>query len=59
MTSENDLISRDEVRKMLKVSLATMSRFIKTGKLTYYQIGRRKLFNRDEVLAESRQPKNA
>ena len=54
----NDLMSREDVMGLLKVSGVTLSRYTKTGRLTFYRIGRRLLFDRTEILNEIRKSKN-
>ena len=51
---KSDLMSRDEVKELLKVSGVTLSKFTKTGRLTFYRVGRRILFDRTELLNEIR-----
>ena len=53
------LITFEEAKTMLCVSSMTLSRYIKAGKISYYQVGRRKLFRPEELLAESRKPKTS
>jgi len=56
-SEKNDLLSRAEVMKLLKVSGVTLSKFTTAGKLTYYKIGRRLLFDREEILSEIKNQK--
>ena len=55
---ESELMTRDEVKELLKVSGVTLSKFTKTGRLTFYRVGRRILFDRTELLNEIRISKN-
>lgn len=46
------MLTRDEVRKYLKLkSIQTVINYTKQGLLTAYKIGRRVLYNEDEVAA--------
>ncbi len=57
-SEKNDLLTRAEVMKLLKVSGVTLSKFTQAGKLTYYKVGRRLLFDREEILAEIKNQKS-
>ncbi|MGE0562766.1 MAG: excisionase family DNA-binding protein [Flavobacteriales bacterium] len=48
--NSNELISRTEVSKLLKISLPTITEWVKNGKIPAYRIGSRVLFNKEEVL---------
>lgn len=54
---KNELMTRDEVQRLLKVSGVTLSKFTKSGCLTFYRIGRRYLYDRTEILNEIRNGK--
>lgn len=54
---EKNLLSRDEVQKLLRVSGTTLTKITKAGKLTFYKVGRRILFDREELLTEIRNSK--
>jgi len=56
-TNESDLLTRAEVMKLLKVSGVTLSKFTTAGKLTFYRVGRRLLFDKSEILAEIKNQK--
>jgi excisionase family DNA binding protein len=53
----NDLISRDEVCKLLRFNKVTLHKHTKTGRLKSYGIGNRVLYKRSEVL-EAVEPLN-
>lgn len=53
----NELMTRKEVQRLLKVSGVTLSKFTKTGRLTFYRVGKRLLFDRKEILNEIRKAK--
>ncbi len=44
------LLTRNEVAKMLEISLPTLHNWVKTGILTAYRIGNKVRFKQDEVL---------
>lgn len=46
----HELISRTEVSKLLKISLPTLTEWVKNGRVPAYRIGSRVLFNKEEVL---------
>lgn len=48
--SENDLLNREEVCKMLSINKTTLWKYTKIGKLKSYGIGNRVLYKRNEVL---------
>lgn len=54
---KKDLMTRKDAQLLLKVSGVTLSKFTKTGMLTFYRVGRRILFDRDEILDEIRNSK--
>lgn len=47
---ENDLMTRDEVCKMLSFNKTSLWKHTKSGKLTSYGIGNRVLYKRSEVI---------
>ena len=49
---QTDFITRSEVMKLLQVSGVTLSRYTKSGRLTFYRVGRRLFFDRNELLTE-------
>ncbi len=55
----DELLTRDDVKRLLKISGVTLSRYTKTGRITYYRVGRRLLFDREEILNEIRNSKSA
>ena len=57
MNEQNNLITRTEAMNLLRVTTSTISRYIKQGRLSYYQVGGKKLFSRDQILNESRHDK--
>lgn len=55
----NNLLTRAEVMRLLKVSGVTLSKYTTTKKLTYYyKVGRRLLFDREELLDEIKNQKS-
>ncbi len=50
-TTEDNLLSRDEVCALLNISKTTLNTRTKDGKLKSYAIGNRVLYKRSEVLA--------
>ena len=46
----DQLLSRKEVAEMLKVSLVTVSKYQKDGRLTYYRIGRHVYFKKGDIM---------
>ena len=50
-STEDDLLSRDEVCTLLKISLTTLNNYTRAGKLQKHCIGNRVLYKRSEVLA--------
>lgn len=58
-TNKNDLLTRDEVRRLLKVSGVTLSKYTTTGKLSFFRVGKRILFDRDVLLSEIKHFKTA
>ena len=56
---KNDLMSRAQVQKLLMISGATLTKFTKSGRLSFIRIGRRILFERDQILNELRHKKSA
>jgi excisionase family DNA binding protein len=54
---KDELMTRIEVQHLLKVSGVTLSKFTKSGRLTFYRVGKRILFNREEILTEIRNSK--
>lgn len=54
----NNLLTRAEVMRLLKVSGVTLSKYTTTKKLTYYKVGRRLLFDRSEILSEIQNKKS-
>lgn len=46
---EEDYATRKEVAKRLRISLPTLTTYIKEGRIPYHRIGRRVLFKWDEV----------
>jgi excisionase family DNA binding protein len=51
---ETDLISRDEVCKILHFNKTTLNKHTKSGRLQSYAIGNRVLYKRSEVLESVR-----
>ena len=49
-TQESDLISRDEVCKILHFNKTTLNKHTRSGRLKSYSIGNRVLYKRSEVL---------
>ena len=49
-TQESDLISRDEVCKILHFNKTTLNKHTRSGRLKSYSIGNRDLYKRSEVL---------
>ena len=49
-SQESDLISRDEVCKILHFNKTTLHKHTKSGRLKSYSIGNRVLYKRSEVL---------
>jgi excisionase family DNA binding protein len=47
---ENDLLTRDEVCKLLSINKTSLWKHTKTGKLKSYGIGNRVFYKRSEVL---------
>ena len=45
-----EFLTMKEVAKMLRVHPVTVNRYCDQGKLTYYQIGHRKRFVREDIL---------
>lgn len=54
---QNDLLTRDEVCKLLSINKTSLWKHTKSGKLLSYGIGNRIYYKRNEVL-ESIQPLN-
>ncbi len=54
---QNDLLTRDEVCKLLSINKTSLWKHTKNGKLQSYGIGNRVYYKRNEVL-ESVQPLN-
>lgn len=54
---QNDLLTRDEVCKLLSINKTSLWKHTKSGKLLSYGIGNRVYYKRNEVL-ESIQPLN-
>jgi len=52
---ETELLTRNEVAKMLQISLVTLTEWIKQGKVPALRIGTRVRFKKDEVLASLKQ----
>jgi len=50
-STEDDLLSRDEVCTLLKISLTTLNNYTRAGKLKKHSICNRVLYKRSEVLA--------
>lgn len=50
-STEDDLLSRDEVCTILKISKTTLNNYTRAGKLQKHCIGNRVLYKRSEVLA--------
>jgi hypothetical protein len=48
--SENELMTRDEVCKMLSFNKTSLWKHTRSGKLTSYGIGNRVLYKRSEVI---------
>ena len=46
----DQLLSRKEVAEMLKVSLVTVSKYQKEGRLTFYRIGRHVYFKKGDIM---------
>jgi hypothetical protein len=51
-------LSREEVAKMLKVSLPTLNEYSKNGIVQSYRVGNRVLYRLDEILESIKQVKN-
>jgi excisionase family DNA binding protein len=58
-TKKRNLITRSEVQQLLQVSGVTLSKYTKSGRITFYRVGRRVLFDREEILNEIRNSKTA
>ena len=50
-----ELLTRNEVAKILGISLVTLSEFVKVGKIPAYKINTRVRFKKDEVLNSLKQ----
>mgnify|MGYP006194494413 FL=1 len=50
-STEDDLLSRDEVCTLLKISLTTLNNYTRAGKLKKHSICNRVLYKKSEVLA--------
>ena len=50
--SSTTMMSKKETAEFCKVSLATINRWMKDGRLRYLKLGRRVLFNQEHVLAD-------
>jgi excisionase family DNA binding protein len=46
----DQLLSRKEVAEMLKVSLVTVRKYQKQGRLTFYRIGRNVYFKKGDIM---------
>lgn len=46
----DQLLSRKEVAELLKVSLVTVSKYQKQGRLTFYRIGSRVYFKKGDIM---------
>ena len=46
----NVLLNKKEVAEMLKISLVTIHKYLKSGKLKYYRLGRRIYFKKGEIM---------
>ena len=46
----DQLLSRKEVADLLKVSLVTVSKYQKQGRLTFYRIGRHVYFKKGDIM---------
>jgi excisionase family DNA binding protein len=55
---KSDLLSREEVAKMLKISLPTLNDWSKKGLVQSYRIGNRVLYKLHEILDSIKQVKN-
>lgn len=51
------MITRKEAAELLHVSEITITRWTNAGKITHYAVGRRKLFDPQEIIKEARKPK--
>ena len=52
---ENKFITKKDLAKMLSVTVVTISNWMKEGKIPYFKIGRRVLFQEKKVLAQLNQ----
>jgi hypothetical protein len=50
-TDQSNFISRQEVSKLLMISLPTLNEYTKLGWLNSYKLGKRVLYKTEEVLA--------
>lgn len=55
--NQNDLLTRTQVMQLLKVSGVTLSKYTTTGRLSFFRVGRRILFDRQQILSEIKHPK--
>ena len=53
-TSEEKLMTREEVAQMLNCNLVTLWRYTRAGQLPYYRVGRKMFFRRSEILEATR-----
>jgi excisionase family DNA binding protein len=51
-TEKKDLMTREEVQHLLQVSGVTLTKYTRSGRLSFYKLGRRILFDRQEILKE-------
>ena len=47
---QNDLLTRKEVRELLKISFPTLHEFTKTGKIKAYRLGGRVFYKKQEIV---------
>lgn len=45
----SERLTRKEIQKEYKISLSTIHKLMKTGKLSYFKVGRKTLFKRSDV----------
>jgi excisionase family DNA binding protein len=47
---ENKFLTIKETSELLRINISTINRFIKEGKIPSYKVGKRRLFDRDELI---------
>lgn len=48
--TQHDLLTRTQAAKLLGISLPTLAKYMKEGKLQYLRIGKKTLFNQSQLL---------